>query len=585
MTPIWPLVLAGVLIIGTILLLSAPEVFAGNLAGSDDMMRMQQVRDLIGGQNWYNVDQARLLTPEGGDMHWSRLPDIFLAGIILLAQPLIGREMAEVLAVTLWPLMLLSWALAALATCLRRLKTSLPGQIAGMVFFCASFAIVTLLPGRVDHHGFGIALALTALACLLSPQKSARSAAIAATCVAAMFTLALENVPAATLIIAGFALAWVLRGDGETNRLRVFGAALVVGALIAYVFDTPGAGGIRVVCDAYGQSHFVSLLVTGAGLFTVATFMPSAPRLLLRVVAMLLVTGVVVWSFRAVNSECFALPYSNLSGTVESIWFSAVSESRSLPDMFAGEPASVYFLYGFPVIAFLATLYAWCGSPRADRFNIACLGVGLLAALLLSTWQVRAASLAHALSAISSGYFIGILLGRRAAKDHLPRLSLLAVAILIASLLGWQLPQLLSNSFRQAEPAIANCTSRQAFQPVAAAPRMIAFTPMDLGAPLIFHTRHYATAAPYHRNSAAIQMTVSVFTDPVDTARTKMERTGATHLIYCAGMGELRTYAKHAPEGLAAALEAGNVPPWLTPLTTSQEGMGPVVYTIDYERD
>ena len=36
------------------------ELFDGTLAGLDDMTRLQQVRDLLGGQAWFVVDQTRL---------------------------------------------------------------------------------------------------------------------------------------------------------------------------------------------------------------------------------------------------------------------------------------------------------------------------------------------------------------------------------------------------------------------------------------------------------------------------------------------------------------------------------------------
>ncbi|MEL7285710.1 MAG: hypothetical protein AAGJ68_14405, partial [Pseudomonadota bacterium] len=67
-----------------ILALNIPNLFVEERLGPDDLMRLQQVRDLLAGQDWFDVNQHRLLTPEQGDMHWSRLPDIFLAGFISL---------------------------------------------------------------------------------------------------------------------------------------------------------------------------------------------------------------------------------------------------------------------------------------------------------------------------------------------------------------------------------------------------------------------------------------------------------------------------------------------------------------------
>lgn len=116
----WSLFLVAGLIL-LMLAMRAVDVFEGTVPDNDDLLRLQQVRDLIAGQAWFNVDQARMLTPEGGEMHWSRLPDIFLASIIYVTQPLLGQTHAEMLAMSVWPLVLLTWTLAMLVTVLRRL--------------------------------------------------------------------------------------------------------------------------------------------------------------------------------------------------------------------------------------------------------------------------------------------------------------------------------------------------------------------------------------------------------------------------------------------------------------------------------
>jgi hypothetical protein len=63
----------------------------------DDAMRLVEVRDLIGGQGWFDVFQYRMDPPSGTSMHWSRLIDAPLAGLILLLKPLLGRHVAEAL--------------------------------------------------------------------------------------------------------------------------------------------------------------------------------------------------------------------------------------------------------------------------------------------------------------------------------------------------------------------------------------------------------------------------------------------------------------------------------------------------------
>ena len=151
-TPIWPLV--GLVVIAIVIAaLQAGPALGGDLRGNDDMMRMQQVRDLLSGdKSWFDVSQARLLTPEGGAMHWSRLPDLFMAAVILISQPIIGPSAAEALAAGLWPLLLLASVLALLSMVLSRLGVNLAGQLSAFFFFAGSAAIYNFWPGRIGQR-------------------------------------------------------------------------------------------------------------------------------------------------------------------------------------------------------------------------------------------------------------------------------------------------------------------------------------------------------------------------------------------------------------------------------------------------
>src|SRR5438105_2529005 len=65
------------------------------LPDGDDYMRLQQVRDLLGGQSWFDLHQYRYVPPVGEPMHWSRLVDIPIALLILIFRPFTGEIPAE----------------------------------------------------------------------------------------------------------------------------------------------------------------------------------------------------------------------------------------------------------------------------------------------------------------------------------------------------------------------------------------------------------------------------------------------------------------------------------------------------------
>src|SRR3546814_1525893 len=84
-------------------------------------MRLMQVRGLLDGQGWYDLRQYRLNPPGGFDIHWSRLVDLPIAGLILLFKPFVGTGEAERLACGIAPLLPLSITMGGVAFTVRRL--------------------------------------------------------------------------------------------------------------------------------------------------------------------------------------------------------------------------------------------------------------------------------------------------------------------------------------------------------------------------------------------------------------------------------------------------------------------------------
>jgi hypothetical protein len=85
-------------------------------------MRLIQVRDLLAGQSWFDVNQALVDAPGGGvPMYWPRLVDIPLALVIVVLTPLSGAATAETAAMVAVPLLTLGLAMLLAARTARRL--------------------------------------------------------------------------------------------------------------------------------------------------------------------------------------------------------------------------------------------------------------------------------------------------------------------------------------------------------------------------------------------------------------------------------------------------------------------------------
>ena len=94
-----------------------------------------QVRALLHGQGWYDLRDYRMNPPFGANIHWSRLVDLPIAGLILGLRPFLGGAAAERWAVAIAPMipyLLLLYSVALTARrlhCSRRLSASLPRPV------------------------------------------------------------------------------------------------------------------------------------------------------------------------------------------------------------------------------------------------------------------------------------------------------------------------------------------------------------------------------------------------------------------------------------------------------------------------
>ncbi len=568
------------------LALKAGDIFAGRLPGNDDLLRLQQIRDLLGGQAWFNVDQMRFLTPEGGEMHWSRLPDLFPAALIWLTSPVLGQANAEALAAVVWPLVLLCIALYAITLIMRRLEFNIAAQVLGLLFFGVSAAIYNFWPGRLDHHALVVVLSLLALAAILSPQMTARSAMVAAFAITAMVSIAIESLPYAGVLIMALGLSWIVRGHREAQRLTLFGLTLAVCALIFYIGDAPGWGPRRMVCDAYGQSHLAGLLGGGVLLAILGIFGSQLIHWRSRLIAGALSGVAILALIVLVQPDCLGDPYAEVSDQVRLAWLSAVGEARAMTRIFSDDPEMGVQKFGFVLAGLTAAGIMIWKAPTGQRLGRAILGLAMLVSALATVWQIRGTTFSHVFASIACAWLVGSLALHWFKQRGTGPVLALFVAAALASPMGWNM---IARPFSQPEPFQTGdkpyrviCIEPDAYAALPTSPDMRIFTPIDLGMSALLRTPHSVFAGPYHRNVKGIERVTDVFMGPPEEANDKLANMGATHLLYCQGLPETVRYSKLRPESFAALMETGNVPGWLEPMDEQDETDGTVrLYRID----
>src|SRR6476469_830468 len=141
------------------------------LGDTDDNMRIMQVRALLHGQGWFDLRQYRLNPPFGANIHWSRLVDLPIAGLILLLRPILGGAGAERWAVAIAPLIPYLLLLFSLGLTARRLIDPKAYPLAFLALFFAGSTNGMFLPERIDHHGWQLALLSLSVAAIADPKR------------------------------------------------------------------------------------------------------------------------------------------------------------------------------------------------------------------------------------------------------------------------------------------------------------------------------------------------------------------------------------------------------------------------------
>jgi hypothetical protein len=565
-----PGILMVVLWLAATVALGLPAISAGifDALSTDDAMRLVQVRDLIGGQGWFDLVQHRL-DPPGASMHWSRVIDAPLAALILMLRPLAGMHGAEALTVFVWPVAIFAAVLALIASIAEVLSNKATGsQITAVLLAVLSApALIHFRPGAIDHHNAQIALLLALILLVSEIERSTVKAAMAGAVASLSLAIGIEMLPAILPIgIAVFGL-FIWRGASVSRQIGAFGAALAAASLVLAAALVPLPSLASPVCDAFGGP--VLLLVAGGGvsLVIMAEIDRYYSALRLRLVTGVALAIALLAVFLSLYSGCIASPYGQLDPLVISLWVDRVAESISLRTMLQLMPQKILGFYGFPLMTMGFALAALIKSDPVARFRWIVGIVALAALTALSVWEIRAAAAASMLAAPIFAASLAVLWPARAAGRSL---ILLAVAASPASLALFGLSARVLIEFIAPRMAIADiheskCQKVSDVASMIKLPRGRVMAPIDLGPAILLETDHAVFAAPYHRNNDGNAAMLKLMLAPLPTARQMLAERGVDYVVTCSAAPDL-DLVRLAPDGLAARLGRGETPEFLEPL-------------------
>jgi hypothetical protein len=541
------------------------------LSDTDDNMRLAQVKAWLAGQDWFDLRQHKLAPPDGLNIHWSRLVDLPIAGLLLLFRPFVSEFTAERIACAVAPMLALAPALWAVILTTRRIIHPRAYVIAFAVLLCGQTMLFMWMPLRIDHHGWQLAMLALVVAGLADPERR-RGGVTAGLAAAGSFGIGLEMIPLMAIAGASIALRWAW-GRAEAPRLRAYAASLGAGCAIAF-------GGFAsydnraMVCDVLSPVWLSSLLLAAALLMALG-FAPAERRGLR--FALLAGAGAIVAGFFVLSfPQCLGRP-EQISPELERLWFVNIREVKPLYTKPWRDAIQTGWL---PVIGAIGAAIAAIRA-RGTAQAPAWLSIALLSliATLGMFWQSRFGPQAQLMGVFGAAALGWLLLPR--LLDSASSLVRIGGTLLVFFILSGQMASFLAMIPKPAGEVRAEkartqarggtrpsrCSTIPALAQLDRLPAATMLTFIDLGPRLIAMTRHSAIAGPYHRNGEAIlDVQMSFRATSPEVAHKVMEKRGATMLLLCPGMAESTIYRARAPKGFYMQLMEGRVPAWLAPV-------------------
>ena len=541
------------------------------LGDTDDNMRMMQVRGLLHGQGWYDLRQYRLSPPVGANIHWSRLVDLPIAGLILGLRPFLGGPAAERWAVGIAPLLPYLLLMLSIALTTRRLVDRRAYPLAFLALMFAGSTNGMFMPERIDHHGWQLALLALSVAGIADPKR-VRGGLILGISSALSLAIGLEMIIYLAVLGAAAVLFWVDDAE-EGDRLRAYALSMVAGTALSFLifasYDNRGP-----VCDALSPVWLSDALLGGALMYGLALLSPGdwRKRLTLAVVA-----GAAIAAFHAVTwPHCLQRP-EGVTPEVDRLWLSYVKEARPV---YRHGWRIASLIVALPITGLLGWgMLAWVRRRDGDMLRrvLGALAPALTATLLL-LWQTRTGPASQMLTLVGCAALVWILVPLAwNSKSSAVRVigavlfTVVGLGAAVPFVLGF-IPEPKPSKYEAAiGKANALCGSLWGLKPVAIQPKGIVFTFVDLGPRLITVTHHDAIIGPYHRNGQQIADVMNAFRGDADQAHRLIAKYRSNYVLTCPKSSTTTIFMSETPKGFYGQLEAGRVPKWLQPVDLGKD--------------
>ena len=544
----------------------------------DDQLRMVQLRDFLAGQSWFDTTQYRLNAPEGGPMHWSRLIELPLALVMILATPLFGPAVAEMIAGTLVPLTCFGLVAYMLGRIAAHLGSPMAGTVAVVMTMVSPAISMQLRPMRIDHHGWQLVCAALALWTLFWP--AARKAGICmGVALAVWLHISLEGAPVTAAFFGLLGWRWAMASEGDGGRLGYTILSFLTASLT--LFFSTQVGGIAAAnyCDTISPAHIYAIIAASAVIAPAAFALP--PNKVLRFAALGLAGGAAIAVLLWQAPACAQGAFSTMDPVVRDYWYVRVNEGMPV---WHQKWAVALSLLGVPIAGAICLFFLGGSIAKDRKAEYAGLAILLVYSALLALLVFRTISLATLIAVPLVAVAITHLFASyRSEAQPLKRVGLFALMILLLMPGAFITQAMTLLSSKAAAEAAADktpdalkaekCESIESVSQLAKLEKANILAPFDLGPAILLTTPHSVVASSHHRNQKGMRAQIDMYRLPEAQSHAIVRSRNISHIVACTGEAEMRGYEKRNPDGLWAQLAKGNTPDWLEPLPDMGDGL------------
>ncbi len=522
----------------------------------DSLMRLQQVRDFVAGQGWFDLHQYRMGLVGGTLIHWSRLADLGPLVLMLMARPFVGVAHSEFFAMTVYPLVLLLALFASVVTMARRMggpDTFLPA----LVLLVAGMNIhMAYVPGNIDHHNLQLIAVLWAIygAC---GAGSKRDGIISGCAITVSIIIGMETLPYTLALLLAIGLRWLIDPLREKNFIGVLGTTLVAGAICASLIFLPRPWQWQY-CDSFTPATAFLSLALGLIFISLALASERLPRLAYRiaaalVAAVLLAAAMILWFPACIHN---AYPTDPI---MVKYMFSQITEMEPVAGMIRhGSTEAILFLSMAPVILAMAAYKIFKTHDNWQRWLT--VGLPVLATLGITLWQVRAQFFLNGLAMPMAAALIAEWREKNTTKR-------LAGWLLFSPPLYYMLTLGLATLFHTKDLAHGklggSCNKVLTLKMLDRLPSGLILAPLNSGPMLVAHTHHRILSGTYHRDRLGNLAALEAFSGRDNDALAIIKQSHVDYVMVCPKAGDVSMMLREAPNGLLAHLAKNKTPGWL----------------------